>query len=111
VTLALTEVEAVIGAALPPSARTPGFWSGGGSVLLQFQRAGWRPSFARQRDAVTFRRFPADASQHRQLDHGAIIAAYQTGESVVAVAQRVGARANVIYYVLRRAGIPLRERR
>ena len=56
VTLALTEVEAVIGAALPPSARTPGFWSGGGSVLLQFQRAGWRAALDRQRDTVTFTR-------------------------------------------------------
>jgi hypothetical protein len=111
VTLTFAALEALIGAALPPSARTTGFWSGGSSVLLQFRRAGWRPSFARQRVVVTFRRFPVDASQQRHLDHGAIVAAYLAGASVTVVAQRVGAQANVVYYVLRQAGIPLRRRR
>ena len=56
VTLPLAAIETIIGAALPPSAHTPGFWGSNSSLRSALYRAGWRATFERRRAVVTFTR-------------------------------------------------------
>ena len=62
VTLTLTEIEAIIGAPLPASARAPNFWSNAPSGIVRVRpwvRAGWRMARTDLRSAtpaVTFGR-------------------------------------------------------
>jgi hypothetical protein len=106
VTLSLAEIEVIIGAALPPGARTPGFWTSQSSLW----RVGWRVALSTGRDAVRCSRGPLRAGRKPRLDDAAIIATYQTGASPTAVAARLGINRTSVYQVLRRAGIPLRGR-
>jgi hypothetical protein len=111
VTLTFAAIEGIIGAALPPRARTSGFWSGYAPVARFLRRAGWRMSLTGARDAARFFRQPAAVLLTPRLDYGAIIAAYEAGERVAAIAQRLGLTSASVYHALRRAGIPLRGRR
>ena len=64
VTLTLGEIERIVGAPLPPSARTPNFWTNGRSGIFRdrpWTRARWRVARTHLRSAapaVTFQRVP-----------------------------------------------------
>ena len=68
VRLTLVEIEAIIGAALPPSARKPPFWGNASEqvVELPWLRAGWRVRRTDLRNdppAVTFVRARPDSTE------------------------------------------------
>jgi hypothetical protein len=66
VTLTFAEIEAIVGAPLPPTARQSSFWSTTQSlVACPWARAGWRVARTRLRSAmpaVTFQRVRPDAT-------------------------------------------------
>src|SRR5207253_19354 len=104
VTLTFAAVEAIVGDTLLLGARTPGFWTGNGSMMRQLRRSGWRVTLGAGRDDATCFRLAADSLLPPRLDYPAILAAYAAGERVAAVAQRLALSSGSVYYVLRRAG-------